>query len=189
MLQRWTHLVISILGALVARNALAAEGPATFANVDTPVRTWEFNLKTPGTYKVQVEHRVDVVAPRPKVVYSVAIGGQVRSREFDMIANRPFIPLIADVSSAQEIRVVINGLTQGELRHTSVHVYDANSRPPWEYFDPKKSVDSTQVRKVRSILTRPTSRIDFANAKLTIDKMIDSAIDVDASTKIIDDMA
>lgn len=159
-----------------------------FAQADQPVRTWEFDLKAPGTYKVQVEHPVNEAPPGTKLTYSIAIGTETQTRKLDLIANRPFIPLIVDIPNPNRMRVAITGLTQPALKHTRVYVYDASSLPPGEYFDPARS-DFKEARDIRNILRQRVEEIDLTKTKLIIDRMIDPTIDVEANLKKIDTMA
>jgi len=159
---------------------------ASTVRAEQPARTWEFDLKPSGTYKVQVEHRIDGIAPGTKVTYSVSIGTETQTRELDLIANRPFIPLIADILGPRKMRVVVAGLTESALQHTRVYAYDANSLPPGEYFDPAKTANFEEAARIRAILRRSADKIDLARTKLTVDKMVDHAIDVEAWLKKID---
>lgn len=168
--------------------ACIALGLCAFAQADQPARAWEFDLSTPGTYKVQVEHTVAEFAPGTKVTYSISIGTETRTRELDLIANRPFIPLIVDIPSANKMRVVVTGLPQPALQHTRVYAYNADSVPYGEYFDPAKSDGFGELKRVRSILARPAENIDLARAKLIIDKIVDPATDIEKNLKQVDAM-
>ena len=80
--------------------------------VSTPAaplaRTWQFDLKTTGTYKVQVQHDVQgPVPPGTRVIYTL------HTREHTITRNDPYltlnrtIPLITDIAQPQKISVVI----------------------------------------------------------------------------------
>lgn len=163
------------------------------AHAEQSERAWDFKLSTPGTYKVQVEHRLpatsgDLLPGVTKVNYSITIGQQKQSRELSLVANQPFIPLITDIPSPQKMRVVITGLSKAVLDRTSVYAYDASTVPPGEYFDPAKG-QPTEAKAVRALLDRPASNIDLARTKLAIDKMIDPRTDIEAGMKELDAMA
>lgn len=169
---------------------LIAFGLCAAAHADEPSsRTWDFNLKTPGTYKVQVEHPADGSTPSgTKVTYSIQIGKESQSRELELVAGHPYIPLITDIPNPQKMRVVVAGLPQPALQHTRVYVFDANSQLPGEYFDPGKSIDLKEAKRLRAILQQPPEDIDLARVKVMIDKMIDSSIDVETTLQKIDAM-
>lgn len=154
-------------------------------------RVWEFNLKTPGTYKVQVEHRFKgtegFVPGATKVTYGITVGKETQSRELSLIANQPFIPLITDISGPQKMRVVIDGLSPAALQQTIVYAYDALAVPPGEYFDPQKH-SFKEAKAIRSLLTQPPDALDLVRTKLAIDKMIDPAVDVESNVRKIDSM-
>lgn len=145
-----------------------------------PTRTWQFDLKEPGSYKLQIEHRVHAPAEGQKVTYAVSIGAQTRTRELDLIANRPFVPLIVELPAPERMQVAITGLSQAELQGTHVYAVDANSLPVGEYFDPAKTVDFREARVIRRLLQQSADGVDLARAKLTVDKTIDGAIDLKA---------
>jgi regulator of sirC expression with transglutaminase-like and TPR domain len=48
------------------------------------------------------------------------------------------------------------------------------------------TVATPEVARIRAILSQPESKMDFAKIKLTIDKMIDPSVNVDAGLKHID---
>ena len=152
-------------------------------------RTWKFPLSGPGSYKVQVEHPIGNVTAGTRVKYSITVGSETRSRELDLIANRPFIPLIVDVPDLRTMQVAIAGMDELHLQRTRVYVYDANSLPPGEIFDPTKSIESNSAKHLRTLLTRPPEEIDLATTKLTIDKLIDPSIDIQANLAKIEKMA
>jgi regulator of sirC expression with transglutaminase-like and TPR domain len=160
------------------------------AQAAQPARTWEFDLKTPGTYKVQVQHDVNGTVPlSTNVTYSIQTSEKTIKRDdLYFIPNQPFIPLIADITSPQKIRVVIAGLSQSALQQTSVYVFDRNTQFPEEYFDAGKSVNLKEAKRLRGILKQSEQEIDLAKTKLTIDKLIDPAIDVEANLQKIDAM-
>jgi regulator of sirC expression with transglutaminase-like and TPR domain len=155
-------------------------------------RAWDFNLGQPGTYKVQVTHKLpadskDFVPGVTKVGYSITIGHETQKREIYLVANQPFIPLITDVPSPQKMRVIITGLSATVLKSTEVYAYDASTVPPGEYFDPRKKNFPAAVA-VRALLNQPAANLDLARAKLSIDKMIDPGIDTDSNLRRLDDM-
>lgn len=156
------------------------------AALGQPARTWEFDLRTPGTYKLQVEHAV-TEAPGTKVSYKISIGSETKTREFELVANRPFIPLVADVPAPQKVRVVVSGLPETGLKQTRVYAYNADYIPYWEYFDPAK--DSLQeIEQVRKLLAQPDEKMDLARFKLAIDTLVSPAIDVEKALEDIDAM-
>jgi regulator of sirC expression with transglutaminase-like and TPR domain len=158
------------------------------AQADPPARTWEFDVKAAGTYKVQVEHLIRNEAPQgTKVTYSITIGTETQARDLDLIANRPFIPLIVEIRHPSKMRVAVSGLSQPELNQTRVYTYEASSVPPGQYFDPARNTFK-ETGVVRNILEQPAEAIDLARTKLIIDRMIDPTIDVEANLKKIDAM-
>lgn len=153
------------------------------ARADEPSRAWEFDLKTPGRYRVQAEHGVDGVSGGTKVRYSVSVGTETQERDLALVANRPFILATADIPGPLKIRVSIAGLPEAALDRTRVYVDEVKS------FEPGKSADFAEVRVIRNILRRSENRIDLGRAKLTIDRMIDPSIDVEGGVKRLDAMA
>jgi regulator of sirC expression with transglutaminase-like and TPR domain len=163
-------------------------GLCASVHAQQPTRAWEFELKTPGTFGLQVEHTVRDVVPGAKVTYAISIGTETKTRELELIANRPFVPLIADIPSPRKMRVVVSGLAQAALQQTRVYAYNIDWVPYGEYFDPAKS-SRDDIERVRNILARSPGEIDLARAKLTIDKMVSPAINIDKSLKQIDALA
>lgn len=164
-------------------------GLSLSAHAEQSVRTWEFDLKTPGNYKVQVEHDVAGSVPRnTQVSYSIELGGKTIKRELDFMPNRAFIPLITDITRPQKIRVAIAGLPESALQQTRVYVFDSDTQFPGEYFDAGKSIDLGAAQRLRAILRQPGPGIDLARTKLTIDQLIDPTVDIDANLKKIDAM-
>jgi regulator of sirC expression with transglutaminase-like and TPR domain len=156
-------------------------------------RAWEFDLKAPGTYEVHVQHQIKgAVVPRgAEATYTF------QTRETILKRDPPFIPkddehpavvLIVDITSPQKAKVIITGLPLTLLQQTRVYVIDGNSRYPYEWFDPGKSVDLKAAKQIRDIFKQTENEIDLAKAKLAIDKLIDPSIDVDAGLKKIDAM-
>ncbi|BAV34777.1 hypothetical protein SCL_2500 [Sulfuricaulis limicola] len=84
--------------------------------------------------------------------------------------------------------MVIAGLPKPLLQQTRVYVIDGNSRYPYEWFDPGKSVELKSARLVRDILKQPEQDIDLAQAKLTVDKLIDPTVDIEAGLERIEAM-
>jgi regulator of sirC expression with transglutaminase-like and TPR domain len=159
------------------------------ARADQGERTWTFELTTPGSYKVQVAHETTAPVPAPALVtYTVTIGQQTQSRQLDLVTNRPFIPLIADVPTPQQMRVAISGLPEEALRHTRAQVFDAALLEPEQDMGLDKRANAAAVHQIRAILQQPAEDIDLARTELTIDKLIDPTVDVDANLHIIDSM-
>ena len=169
--------------------ALLSLTAAVSAHSQEPSRSWDFNLTAPGTYKVQVEHDVGTTVPSgTQVTYSITVGKETQSRILALVADRPYIPLVMDAPGPEKMHVVVTGLPAAALKHTHVYVYDANTQYPGEYYDPSKGADFGDARRVRAILRRVDDRTDLATAKLMIDKMVDSTVDVAATLKKIDAM-
>ncbi len=171
--------------------ALIALGLSVSAQAAT--RTWQFDLKTPGTYEVHVQHLIKgAVVPRAaEATYSFQTREKTIQRDLPLSPkddDHPVIVLIVDITSPQKAKVVITGLPQPLLQQTRVYVIDANSRYPYEWFDPEKSIDLESTKHLRAILQQPEQEIDFAKAKLTIDKQIDPTVDVETGLKKIDAM-
>jgi regulator of sirC expression with transglutaminase-like and TPR domain len=157
-------------------------------------RTWEFDLQTPGTYELHVQHRIKGAAvPRgSEASYTFQTPETTLQREIPFSLKEyphPIVVLVADITNPQKAKVVISGLPKPLLQQTRVYVIDANSRYPYEWFDPGKSVDLKSARLIRGILKQPEQEIDLAKVKLTIDKLIDPAIDIDTNLKKVDVMA
>lgn len=168
--------------------AFIAFGFCASALAQQATRAWEFELHSGGAYKVQVEHPVKEAIPGTKVKYSITVGTETRARELDLIANRPFIPLVIEVARPEKIRVAVSGLAGPALRQTRAYVYNVDHVPYGEYFDPAKSPGFEDLAQIRSILTRPSEEIDLARTKLTVDKLVNPAIDIDATIRQIDAM-
>ncbi|MFL6651552.1 MAG: hypothetical protein ACJ8J7_09720 [Sulfurifustaceae bacterium] len=105
-----------------------------------------------------------------------------------LLPGRPTIPLIVEISHPQEARIVIDELPEAVLKQTTVYVFERNTNYPDEYFDPSKSVELREAKVVRRILEQPESKLDLAQAELTIDCLIDPSIDVVTSLHRIDSM-
>lgn len=157
---------------------------STFAQL---ARTWEFDLRTPGTYKVQIEHKI-AESPGTKVSYTISIGNDTKTREFDLVANRPFFPLVADVPTPKKMRVAINGLSDAALKETRVYAYNADHVPYWEYFDPAKDNGLQEIEQVRRLLALPEEKLDLARFKLAIDKLVSPDADIAKALKELDGM-
>lgn len=159
-----------------------------YAHADQPARTWKFDLKTAGAYKIPVQHDIGETVPGTKVTFSITIGTETRTRQLDLVANRPYFPLMADIPSPQKMSVVISGLSRPVLEHTRVDVYEANSAPPREHSYPTKSFEFKEIAGIRKILDEATGEFDLAKVNLTIDRIVDPAIDIDSNLKKIDAM-
>jgi hypothetical protein len=152
-----------------------------------PTRAWEFDLPSRGTYKLQVEHAV-AEAPGKKVLYTISIGDDTRTREFDLVAGRPFIPLVADVPAPKKIRVAIAGLPEAALKQTRVYAYNVDYIPYWEYFDPSKDNGLQEIEYVRGLLAVSDEKLNLALLKLAIDKLVSPDIDIKKASKDLDGM-
>lgn len=153
-------------------------------------RSWDFNLDAPGTYKVQVLHEVSSATPDPYASgilarYSITIGHETQSREIRVVANRPFVALTIDLPAHQKMHVAISGLSSVALENTHVSVYDASKMPSSQSFQPPKRKFAVEAL-VRKLLSEPPESLDLARVKLTIDRMIDPQIDVDANLQRLD---
>ncbi len=100
-----------------------------------------------------------------------------------MVANRPFTLATADIPGPLKIRVSIAGLSESALKSTRVRTDELKS------FEPAKRADFPEIRRLRSIFRLSEDRMDLGRAKLTVDKMIDPAIDIEANLKKLDAMA
>lgn len=150
-------------------------------------RTWTFDLRDSGAYKVQVEHRAKgVEPPGTRVTYAIQVGKESQTRDLDLFTDHPFIPLVLSLPSAAKMEVTISGLTDASLRRTRVYVYEADSQFPGEYFDPSKSVELGDAKELRGILRQPEASIDLGRVKVTVDHMVDSTVDPDATLQRID---
>lgn len=124
-------------------------------------------------------------APGTKVSYTISIGPDTKTREFEVIVNRPFIPLVADVPTSQTVRVVVTGLSNAALKQTRMYAYNVDYIPYWEYFDPSKDNGLQDIARVRRMLAQPDEKIDLARFKLEIDKLVNPDIDVNKALKEI----
>ncbi|MHB1051431.1 MAG: transglutaminase family protein [Bacteroidota bacterium] len=174
--------------ALLSYFALPVSGHAEIAT-----RSWTFDIPAPGTYEVHVQHRIDG-APVPR---AAEVSYTLRTSETTLTRTLPFYPkndthpaivLIADISRPQKAELVISGIHQTLLKQTRAYIIDANSRYPYEWFDPEKSIDLQSANRIRDILEQPEHKIDLAKTKLIIDKLIDSRINVDSNLRRIDTM-
>jgi regulator of sirC expression with transglutaminase-like and TPR domain len=91
-----------------------------------------------------------------------------------------------DLRHPTKMRVTISGLSESSLRATRVFVYEANSQAPGEYFDPAKSIELPTVRQVRAMFKEPEATLDLAKAKITLDRMVDPNINLEATLQEID---
>ncbi len=123
-----------------------------------------------------------------KVSYTISIGSETKTRELELVTNRPFIPLVADVPASQKMRVAITGLPEAALKQTRVYAYNADHVPYGEYFDPKNDSGLQEIERVRKILSQPDEKIDLGRVKLTIDKLVSPSIDIEQGLKQIDAM-
>jgi regulator of sirC expression with transglutaminase-like and TPR domain len=168
-------------------------GLSVSAQAEQSARTWNFDLKTPGTYEVHVQHEYKgAIIPRgAEATYSIQTSERMIKRDLPFYPHgdgHPYVMLISDIPSPQKVRVVIAGIPQPLLQQTRVYVIDSNTRYPYEWFDPEKSVDLKSAKHLRNILNQPEQEIDLAKTKLTIDKLIDPTIDVDANLKKLEAM-
>lgn len=163
------------------------------ARAEQVSRTWQFDIGTPATYELDVQHDYDA-APLPQgaeVTYSFQTQEKTITRTVPFYRygdGHPYVELIVDVPRPQKVKVVMAGIPQPFLQHAKVYVIDANSRYPYEWFDAEKSVDLKSAILIRHILQQPDPDIDLGRAKLVIDKQIDPAIDIDANLQKIDAM-
>ncbi len=164
--------------------------PVSFsAQAGQPQRSWDFDLPTAGSYKVQIEHDGQGIVPDgTKVTYTFTVGKESQSHDYPLKADQAFVGLTLGTGHPEKMRVVVSGLPLTALQHTKIYVYDSNSQFPGEYFDPSKSIELPEAQRLRTMLGKPDDQIDLARAKLTIDKMVDPSIDVEATLKQIDAM-
>lgn len=164
---------------------------ALVAHGDESSRSWQFDLGTPGTYKVQVQHDLkDMEGFIPgvtKVIYSLTVGKDIRQRELSLIANQPHIPMIVELLKPQRMHVVIAGLSPKALQRTKVHVFDAATVPPGQYFDPDKA-NFKEAKIARALLRNPDESLDLAKVKVTIDSLIDPSVNQSATLRTLDAM-
>jgi regulator of sirC expression with transglutaminase-like and TPR domain len=161
------------------------------ASAQAATRTWEFDLPTPGTYELHVQHDYNA-APIPRgaeVSYSFQTKEKTTTRTdpfYRFGDGHPYIVLIVDVPSPQKVNVVMAGIPQPFMRQAKVYVIDADSRYPYEWFDAGKSVDLKAAQQIHHILKQPEQDIDLGQTKLTIDKHIDPSIDIQANLQKVD---
>jgi regulator of sirC expression with transglutaminase-like and TPR domain len=173
------HWLIVLLSLPVSLSAQAGQ----------PHRSWDFDLPTAGSYKVQIEHDGRGIVPDgTKVTYTFTVGKETQSHDYPLKAGQSFVGLILGTAQPEKMRVVVSGLPQPALQHTKIYVYNADSQFPGEDFDPSKSVELPEAQRLWTLLGKPDDQIDLARAKLMIDKLVDPSIDVDATLKQIDEM-
>lgn len=165
------------------------------AQAEQPTHTWKFDLKTPGAYDVHVQHKFEQADTPLDVVatYTFQTKEKIDKRDvpisFGGGKGHRVAVLTVDVPSPQKVSVVVTGIPQPLLKKTRVYVVEANSVSPENLFDPKNSIELKSAKRIRDILKQPDHAIDFASAKLTIDKMIDPSINIEANLKKIEAMA
>jgi regulator of sirC expression with transglutaminase-like and TPR domain len=175
-----------VCGLFLVSTAHSAQSPSS--------RTWHFDLTTPGTYEVHVQHQVkgSFVPRGAEAIYMFRTNEKTVKRNLAFYPQdnvHPVVVLIADITTSQQVSVVISGIPSPLLQQTRVYVIAADSRYPYEWYDPDKSVNLKAASRIRDILRQPEQQIDIARAKLSTDKLIDPAIDVEANLRKIDTMA
>ncbi len=156
-------------------------------------RAWQFDLATPGTYELHVQHDYNAASiPRgAEVSYSFQTKEKTTTRTVPFYRSgdgHPYVELIVEATSPQKVNVVMSEIPQPFLQQAKVYVIDANSRYPYEWFDAEKSIDLRIARQIRHILKRPEQDIDLGQTKLTIDKQIDPSMDLQVNLRKIDAM-
>lgn len=163
---------------------------ATIAFAESASKTWRFDLPLPGTYKIQVEHSYPAPAPsNVAVTYAIQIGERNVSRSIDLIANQPFIPLITDTPDPSRLRVTISGLAADALLKTKVRVYDSMFASPDQYEDAIRAIDFPEAGRARRLLAEAPEAMDLGRVKLSIDKLVDPRIDIEAGLRSLDAIA
>ena len=163
-----------------------------YAYADTDTRTWQFDLKTPGAYDVHVLHKYDGSdSPREFVAhYTFQTKEKTDKREqrvvFESAEGYRVTISKVDVQSPQKMTFVITDVPASLLQKTRVYVVEANSVYPGKLFDPSNSIELKSANVLRKILEQPVNKIDLGRTKLTLDKMVDPTIDIDANLKKID---
>jgi hypothetical protein len=148
--------------------------------VAAPSRAWDFDLKAPGTYSVQIEHDLNgISAGSATATYTITVGDETQSHAHELIVDRPFVPLRMDISTVA-------------LQHTSVRVLGGTSAataPSAAHFIARTtSTDLREVRAIRAILRQPDDQIDLGKAKVVIDKLIDPTIDAEGTLQTLEFM-
>lgn len=158
--------------------------------VAAPSRAWDFDLKAPGTYSVQIEHDLNgISAGSATATYTITVGDEIQSHAHELIVDRPFVPLRMDILSPRHMHVVITGISTLALQHTRVRILGGTSAaagPSAAHFVARTtSADLKEVRAIRAILRQPDDQIDLGKAKVVIDKLIDPTIDAEGTLQAL----
>lgn len=164
------------------------------ASSHAATRTWQFDIKAPGFYDVHVQHKYDATdSPRGFLAhYTFQTKEKEDKREkyiaFNTDAGYRVGILRVEVPSPQKVTFHASDIPESSLQKTRVYVVEADSVYPGKLFDPRNSVELKSANTLRGILEQPANKIDLAQTKLTLDKMVDPTIDIDANLRKIDAM-
>jgi regulator of sirC expression with transglutaminase-like and TPR domain len=147
-------------------------------------RTWDFDLKPPGSFQLEIAHGAASDPSDARATYTITAGGETQARELPFAPHRSFVPLtFSDIKTPEHIHVAIAGISETALEQTSVRVVST------DYVDAFEKLDYKEVRAIRAILAAPPDQIDLGRTKLVVDKIIEPATDIDAALAKLDTMA
>ena len=173
----------------LAYTVLALAIAPAFATQAT--RTWTFDLRTPGTYEVHVQHKYETADTPQDFVASYAFVTKEKTDKRDISLSLPtgegyrVAVLRVEVPSSQRATFTATGIPKPLLRKTRVYLVEADSVSPEKMFDPKNSIELPAAKRVREFLIQPPNDIELAKVKLAVDKFIDPAVDVEANLATI----
>lgn len=158
------------------------------------VRTWAFDLKTPGTYEIHVQHKYESTDPPGEIVakYKFQTKQKIDEREvpitFSAGDGYTVALLRVDVPTSQKVTFTVVGVPEPIVKKTEVYILEADSVSPVRLFNPGNNFELQSAKQIRQFLEKPAADIDLARAKLIIDRHIDPTINVGAVLQKIDRM-
>ncbi len=152
-------------------------------------RKWEFEIQTPGKYKLEVTYSYPDGSPQNKrATYFVHTKERRYQRTLFLTSgqsNKPFTPLAPDIISVQTAVVEMVGASQEVLDNTEVKLtltekrnYQAQKMPAKH-----KPVEFEALSILKTIFALPEDEIDLGRAKLKIDSLVDPTLDVSQGEK------
>ncbi len=185
----WAVIHSLILGCSLPAVALLSASTSVASETAGSSRAWDFDLKTPGTYSLQIEHALNgIAAGSTKATYTITVGEETQSHEHDLIVDRPFVPLRLDIRSARRMHVVITGISAAALEHTSVQLLGGSPATTRADTQTGSALDLIPAN-IQQQLALPEGQIDIGLAALTFAKEINPGIDVQAYSRKIDVLA
>lgn len=144
---------------------------------------WEFEIPSPGKYKLEVTHTfINPASKAKRATYIIQTQERRYQRTLFLNAiqsDNPFIPLSPDIFSTQNVVVEIVGAPQDILDNTKVSM---------TLVEPRTYQTSKQIRQIeqaqfnellvlKSIFALPENQINLGRAKLIIDSLINPRLD------------